>query len=178
MSMSLFWRVLVFASLLVGGLGCTSQTDPMLASTVAAHDAALREMPRDFYRPGLGDLMHSLQLRHSKLWFAGTADNWELAAFESHELHENFDRVARWHGDNEDIPMAPALKAYMQVGHYAVDQSIAKQDRASFEAAFDRFTAGCNQCHQAAKHEFIVIRRPALDPVGNQEWQPSRKPEN
>ena len=150
--------------------GCESRNDSQLATSVAAHDAALRELPRDFYRPGLGDLMHSLQLRHAKLWFAGAAHNWALAAFESHELHENFDRVARWHGDNEDIPMAAALKAYMQSSHYTLDQSIAKQDRAAFDTAFDRFTAGCNQCHQAAKHAFIVIRRPMVDPVGNQDW--------
>ncbi len=41
------------------------------------------------YVPGLGDLMNaSLQTHHSKLWFAGHADNWALAAYEVKEMRE------------------------------------------------------------------------------------------
>lgn len=151
--------------------GCSSHVDPQIAASVAAHDAALREMPRDFYTPGLGDLMNSLQLRHAKLWFAGRAENWELAAFESHEIHENLQRIARWHADNDALPMAPSIKAYMNTSQYALDQSIVQRNPKAFEAAFDQLTESCNRCHRAAKHEFIVIGRPKADPVGNQEWR-------
>jgi hypothetical protein len=150
--------------------GCSPQ-DQTLQTTVTAHDAVLRELPRDFYRPGLGDQMHALQLRHAKLWFAGRAENWQLAAFELEEIGESLDRIGRWHADNEQIPIAAAIKAHMQRGRYAVDQSIRKRDPAAFPAAFDELTNGCNSCHLAAEHGFIVLQRPNSDPVGNQRWQ-------
>ena len=150
-------------------LACSSQ-DQQLNTTVAAHDAALREMPRDFYEPGLGDLMNSLQLRHAKLWFAGNAGNWDLAAFELEEIHESLARVSRWHADDATLPMQALIKAHTQPGNYALDQSIRQRNAASFTVAFDRLTQGCNACHRAANHEFIVIQRPAIDVVGNQAW--------
>jgi hypothetical protein len=153
--------------------GC-SKEDPELAATVAAHEAALREMPRDFYRPGLGDMMNALQTRHAKLWFAGQAQNWRLAEFELDEIEESLERIAHWHKDNEDVPMAPSIKAHTHASRYALKQSIAKQDVAAFTVAFDRLTDGCNSCHRAAKHEFIMIQRPTAEPVGNQRWGEAR----
>ena len=161
--------IVVACSLL---LACARDA-PRLDTTVAAHDAALREMPRDFYEPGLGDLMNALQLRHAKLWFAGQADNWDLAAFELEEIQENLARVTRWHADNDSIPMAALIKAHTHPGSYALDQSIRQRDAASFVTAFDRLTQGCNDCHRAANHGFIVIRRPTIDVVGNQSWTPN-----
>ena len=37
------------------------------------------------YQPGLGELMSLQQLRHDKLWRAGRAFNWPLAAYEIDE---------------------------------------------------------------------------------------------
>lgn len=157
----------LLASLALAACGSRHEA---LDATVAAHDAALREMPRAFYVPGLGDQMHALQLRHSKLWFAGTARNWPLAAFELEEIGETLDRVGRWHADSEDLPVAASIKAHMQRGRYAVDQSIRRGDGPGFERAYDQLTEGCNGCHRAAKHGFIVIQRPSSEPVGNQRW--------
>ena len=151
---------------------CDRSVDPAVRTKLDAHDALLQELPRGFYEPGLGDLMHALQLRHAKLWFAASGSNWELAAFELHEIHESLDRVARWHADDEDVPMAASIKAYMQAGRYALDQSITRRNAVEFAAAFDRFTEGCNACHQAAKHGFIVIKRPTGEPYSNQQYAP------
>jgi hypothetical protein len=35
------------------------------------------------------------QMRHTKLWFAGNARNWDLAGYEFDELKEGFENVAR-----------------------------------------------------------------------------------
>lgn len=40
------------------------------------------------YAPGLGEFMTATQLRHAKLWFAGKANNWDLAAYEIDEIAE------------------------------------------------------------------------------------------
>jgi hypothetical protein len=39
------------------------------------------------YTPGFGDLMSSIQVHHSKLWFAGKNQNWALAAYEESLIH-------------------------------------------------------------------------------------------
>ena len=39
--------------------------------------------------PGLGEYMSTIQLHAGKLWFAAKASNWELAAYELHELEES-----------------------------------------------------------------------------------------
>jgi hypothetical protein len=46
---------------------CDRSLDPAVRAKFDAHDAVLNELPRGFYEPGLGDLMHALQLRHAKL---------------------------------------------------------------------------------------------------------------
>jgi hypothetical protein len=159
--------------ILASAAACDRSIDPAVRAKLDAHDAVLQELPRGFYEPGLGDLMHALQLRHAKLWFAGSGRNWELAAFEVEEIQESLDRVARWHAASEEVPMAPSIKAYMQTGRYALAQSITRKDATQFVGAFDRFTEGCNACHRAAKHGFIVIRRPTAEPYSNQQYTPA-----
>lgn len=167
------WRICLGTLLTIAGLtACESHLDPQSEARLDAHDAVIKELPRGFYRPGLGDQMQTLQVRHAKLWFAGVEGNWELAAFEMEEIGENLERVGHWHADNREIAMAPAIKAYTQRGRYALEQSIAQRDGAAFGPAFDRLTSGCNDCHRAAGHGFIVIQRPAVAPYTNQAYAP------
>lgn len=152
--------------LLLAACGPSASPEPR-----APHHDASPERPRDSYVPGMGDLMSALQLRHAKLWHAGQAENWDLAAFELHEIEESFERVARWHPEEEGLPVAPTLAAHMHMAADTLQRSVAQRDRQAFELAFDEFTRGCNGCHQTMKHGFIVIRRPIADPVGNQAWK-------
>jgi hypothetical protein len=125
---------------------------------------------REVYKPGMGDLMSALQLRHAKLWYAGRAENWPLAAFELHEIEETLERIERWHPEEDGLQVAPALESFIGPAHHVLGASVANKDRGAFEAAFDDLTQGCNACHQAMKHEFIVIQRPTREPVTNQRW--------
>src|SRR5262245_57801272 len=59
------------------------------------------------YVPGLGEIMTLQQMRHVKLWFAGEAGNWDLAAYEVKELGEGFDDVVKLHPTHDDSPVAP-----------------------------------------------------------------------
>src|SRR5712691_8274880 len=59
------------------------------------------------YVPGLGEIMSLQQMRHVKLWFAGQAENWSLAAYEVDELSEGFDDVLKFHPTHKDSPVAP-----------------------------------------------------------------------
>ncbi len=63
---------------------------------------------KNFYKPGLGELMSTIQLHHAKLWFAGINKNWALADFEIGELKEAFNSAQTIETDRpevKDIPM-------------------------------------------------------------------------
>jgi hypothetical protein len=121
---------------------------------------------------GLGEIMSLQQMRHLKLWFAGSGGNWDLAAYELDELKEGFDDVLKRFPTKEGVPLAPMVKTITGREMKEVETAIAARDGGKFAAAFDALTAGCNACHQSAKHGFIVIQRPTSSPYSNQSLSP------
>ena len=55
------------------------------------------EMNQDHYVPGMGEIMCTTQMRHSKLWFAGKARNWDLANYELDEIKEGLNDATKYH---------------------------------------------------------------------------------
>jgi hypothetical protein len=53
---------------------------------LAIAQSTLEPTASEHYVPRLGDIMNAVQSRHMKLWFAGKALNWELAAYELRQL--------------------------------------------------------------------------------------------
>jgi len=133
----------------------------------AQQDSAPAPQQNEPAPPGLGEIMTLQQLRHIKLWFAGHAGNWPLADYEVGELQEGFDDVNKLLGGDTVDKM---VGAPMQALQKAIDD----KNRATFTAAFDRLSAGCNNCHRTLDHAFIAIKRPTLLPYSNQSFAPSR----
>lgn len=118
------------------------------------------------------------QMRHSKLWFAGQAGNWDLASYELDELQEGLDDAARFHPTHKDSPLPiPALIQKIMAQPLAELQvAIKARDVNSFPARYDALTAGCNSCHQATKFGFNVVARPSSNPFTNQVFTPTGSP--
>jgi hypothetical protein len=127
------------------------------------------------YTPGLGEIMTLTQMRHLKLWFAGAAKNWDLAGYELDELKEGFDDAVKYFPTRDDVPIADLIGSTVMPELPNLKRAIDAHDGAKFAAAFDKLTAACNACHQAAKHAFIVIQRPATSPYANQSFAPPKK---
>ena len=138
-------------------------------SAAAGHPRAAKAP----YAPGLGEIMSLQQMRHSKLWFAGSAGNWELAGYELDELKEGFDDVLKLFPTQDGVRLAPLLEDIATGAIPDLGKTIAARDQAKFAAAFDALTAACNGCHQSAKHGFIVIQRPTSLPYSNQSFAPA-----
>ncbi len=128
---------------------------PATVQPVAAEEGA--ELPA----PKISTIMQQQQLRHIKLWFAGRAGNWPLADYEIDALKDGFDEL------NEQLGGETVAK---EVGAQisALEKAIDAKDRTAFTTAFDALTAGCNSCHHALDHAFIVIQRPILLPYSDQ----------
>jgi len=124
------------------------------------------------YVPGLGELMAGQQVRHAKLWFAGENENWRLAAYEVDELKEGFGDVVKLHPVLEDshVPVTKLVPTIIEGPLSEVGAAVESRDKARFETAFDKLTAACNQCHQAANFGFNVVKRPTAPPFTNQEF--------
>jgi hypothetical protein len=118
--------------------------------------------------PGLGEIMTLQQLRHIKLWFAGRAGNWALADYEIGELNEGFEDVDKLLGGN-------TVRAMVGEPIKALQKAIEDKNRAAFTSAFDKLSAGCNNCHRTLDHGFIVIQQPALLPYSDQAFEPPKQ---
>ena len=116
----------------------------------------------------LGEIMVQQQMRHIKLWFAGRAGNWPLADYEVGELSDGFDDVNKLlGGDTVDDMVGAPIKA--------LQKAIEDKNRAAFMTAFDSLSAGCNNCHHALDHPFIVIVRPSVLPYSDQAFEPQKQ---
>ena len=147
------------------GIACGQQSGSGIASSGGGPEA---------YSPGLGELMTLQQMRHTKLWLAGQAANWELADYELDELGEGFDDVVKFHPTHKDAPVAPkdAIPRMMTQPIADIRAAVTKKDSAEFVRAYDALTAGCNNCHQATNFGFNRVQRPESNPYPNQVFSP------
>jgi len=115
-------------------------------------------------------MMSLQQMRHVKLWFAGQAENWELADYEVDELGEGFDDIVKYHPTHKESPVAPKDAIPRMVTQPLKDlrAAIEKKDATAFVRAYDSLTAACNNCHQATNFTFNAVQTPATNPYPNQ----------
>ena len=149
----------------------SSACEPSPAPATPSNTAA------EAYAPGLGEIMTLQQMRHTKLWLAGQAGNWDLAAYEIKELGEGFDDVVKFHPTHEESPVAPkdAIPRMVTVPLMEVGAAVDKKDTKGFEQAYDKLTSACNDCHQATNFGFNRVQRPAMNPYPNQVFAPVPK---
>lgn len=119
------------------------------------------------YSPGLGEFMLGIQIHHAKLWFAGTAQNWPLAEFETGEITEALEAIKQYNTDRPEIKSLPMIEPAMD----SITAAIKNKDLKAFKAGFTLLTNTCNNCHTATHHEFNVIKIPEVPPYSNQEFK-------
>jgi hypothetical protein len=124
--------------------------------------------------PELGEIMSLQQMRHTKLWFAGQAKNWDLAAYEVKELSEGFDAVIKYHPTHEDSPVAlsDVIPRMVTEPLKELAASVARKDPKAFTEAYDALTSACNNCHQATNVGFNRLQRPTMNPYPDQVFSP------
>jgi hypothetical protein len=104
--------------------------------------------------------MTAIQLRHMKLWFAGKALNWELAAYELRQLDTGLMEADPGIPVSDVTTMARPAKS--------IADAISARDGRRFAKAVGELTDGCNGCHQSVGRGFIVMRTPTEQPFSNQ----------
>ncbi len=143
--------------------------------TIVSATVSATGEPAKPYEPGLVEFMLTVQSHHAKLWLAGNARNWELAEYQADELKELIEDIATRVPVYKDVPVGKMIEAASLPPLGDVEKAIKARDGKAFAGAFDKLTAACNACHQAANRGFIVIQRPAASPFPNQSFAPERK---
>jgi hypothetical protein len=125
---------------------------------------SLQTQINNAYKPGLGEFMSGIQVHHEKLWFAGTAQNWQLADFEIHEIMEAVDDIKKYAADRPEtkdiVMLQPAIDS--------LNNSIQQKNVQSFKQSFLMLTNSCNNCHKEVNYDFNKIKIPDTPPFSNQ----------
>ncbi len=161
-----------------GFVGVLVTLAPLLSASCGRPSPPANGVPSaaasEAYVPGLGEMMSLQQMRHVKLWFAGQANNWDLASYELDELGEGFDDIVKYHPTHKDSPVAPkdAIPRMVTEPLKDIRAAVAKKDSRAFEQAYDSLTTSCNNCHQATNFGFNRVQRPATNSFPNQAFSP------
>jgi hypothetical protein len=118
------------------------------------------------YKPGIGELMTTIQLHHAKLWFAGKNANWSLAAYNQSLIESAFKKLQRYHPGTPEARDAVMINGPMD----SVATAITHKNSPAFERSFTLLTTTCNNCHAVTNHAFNVITIPHNLPVDNQDF--------
>jgi hypothetical protein len=122
------------------------------------------------YVPGLGEIMSRIAMGHTKLWYAGAAQNWELAAYEISELKESFEEAGEFHPTLKHIiQRLPVLfSGNIQRPLEHLKQAVKERNLVQFTKNYDALTNACNTCHRSTEFGFNKIKRPNFNPYSNQ----------
>jgi hypothetical protein len=143
---------------------------PDASAEIAALKKEIAELKKSAYHPELGEQMLGIQIRHARLWFAGEAQNWNLAAFEIQELKEAFDAVVEQNPEHaifQPDKLADILPAMTNAPIKALRDAVDHSSKPEFEKAFDGLSAACTGCHHVAGNDFLVIQRPTAPILDN-----------
>ena len=143
-----------------------------LEARLRAHDAQLAALTEqvEALRPETAVLMAQVQIHHAKLYNAGHARNWELAAYSLHEINEALQAVQTFNDQFEDFPtpLSEVVPQFVGPPLGEIHGAIRARDGARFDAAFKSLTQACNACHAMLEHGFIRIREPTATEFTNQ----------
>ena len=124
------------------------------------------------FNPQMAALMSMLiQPRHAKLGLAARERNWELAAYAHKELAQALSTVAKVQPKFRNLTVAEMIESMTAESMGAVETAIQAKDAKKLAEAYDNLTDGCNSCHAAVNHGFIVIKPPEASSFPNQEFK-------
>lgn len=97
-----------------------------------------------------------------KLYFAGAAENWELADLYSHEIEEIGESLDGYTYHGLDIGELVAQMMLPQIEK--VEDAIDAQDARLFAENYQILIDSCNSCHVASDYEILRVTIPQVNP--------------
>jgi hypothetical protein len=107
-----------------------------------------------------------------KLYFAGEAENWELADIYSHEIEAISEDIIEMNKEHAGINISELMESMLLPQIERVEEAIENEDRGAFLERYNVLIQTCNQCHAATNYDAVVITVPQTNPF-NQEFKKS-----
>ena len=131
-------------------------SDPILVSN-GKRTMTLDELAK--HQPGLDVLMAQIADRAARLYYAGRAGNWPLAAYFGRTLAKHLQRAAFLRPKYDE-----AIGAFLAEDYAPVRAALDARDSAAFELAWAHMVERVNHWHDAYGKGYLVWRTPTTPP--------------
>lgn len=95
-----------------------------------------------------------------KLYHAGQAQNWALAAFYHEELEETAEQLEKLGISDDGIPVSAMMRPNLIEPLKMVEKAIESRDHVAFHHSMQTLVSHCNSCHAAAGKSYIRFTLP------------------
>lgn len=150
---------------------CSPSESSTSASPAAAEEPAPAEAPGGHAEEEveLARPMAELHRFATKLGYAIAAGNQPLAGFYLDEVDEVLAEVGEIE-ESEGMPIARTAQVIVDPLRAPLRQAVEAGRWPEAQAAYEALIAGCNRCHAATAHQFIVVLPAHGDPPYAQEF--------
>ncbi|MFN3939751.1 MAG: hypothetical protein ACK4IY_04135 [Chitinophagales bacterium] len=109
--------------------------------------------------PGLADLMYRNYTYVQNIAGEIEKENWEYAAFHLHEMEEIFEKIVNMHNRHDELvqPADAQLQSFIFPAFEELEKAVQEKNKTVAKQAHLNLMNGCNKCHVANNHAFIVI---------------------
>jgi hypothetical protein len=143
---------------LAGFSACSKEMNTLTVPTKHNKNLTLGQIAEIL--PGMGSVMMEYSHRFYVAYYAAKAKNWDLAAYQLHEMLE-IQEV----GEATRPEHATALKAFEENYLNKVTEAVKTKEWQTFDTAYKRAVVGCNNCHVNSGHGYIRYKLPATPPA-------------
>lgn len=151
------WSIGIFLLVLGGSLSLYAlhRENQSLRQEVEKLSHLVEERPIE-----LATFMAGYERFIQKLYAAGTAQNWELAAFYYEELEETAEQLEKLRITDDGIPVSAMMRLNLIEPLETLEKAIEKKDRDAFIQALGTVVSHCNSCHAAVGKAYIRFSLP------------------
>ena len=113
--------------------------------------------------------MGELQRFSQKLGYAVNAENLRLAEFYRHEVDEVLDHLETIK-EHDGFPIGGSIRKIMTPLMGEFQSALHQQSWPAIKKGYLGLIDGCNRCHAATEHEFLIITPATGEPPFNQQF--------
>ena len=152
--------ILLTIGLIFLGVSCTEEQEQEQYSASQLSDN------HEVIQDGLPLIYHmSFISRYAqKLYFAGEAENWELADIYSHEIEEISAEIVSRGEMHDGINISELMESMLLPQIEQLEEAIASGDREIFMDRYNVMIQSCNSCHEASDYGAVKVTVPDTNP--------------
>lgn len=135
------------------GMSCTNNQNGDESAVSGGHHAEESGLPLIYH-------MSFINRYAEKLYFAGEAENWELADIYNHEVEEISENIVARGEMHDDTNISELMESMLLPQVERIKEAIDAGDREMFLNRYTVMIQTCNQCHTASDYGAVKVTVP------------------